>query len=123
MKGDVNMETSSPIKLIVYSVKDLSAAKKVFGTFLGTEPYVDEAYYVGYRLGELEIGLDPNAQAQGFAAPIGYVDTADIQSSLKALVEAGAEVVQDVMDVGGGLLVARLKDADGNFLGLRQSAE
>jgi predicted enzyme related to lactoylglutathione lyase len=36
-------------------------------------------------------------------------------------VEAGAEVVQDVMDVGGGLLVARLKDADGNFLGLRQS--
>jgi predicted enzyme related to lactoylglutathione lyase len=123
MKGDVNMDTPSPIKLIVYSVKDLSAAKKVFGTFLGTEPYVDEAYYVGYRVGELEIGLDPNAQAQGFTAPIGYVDTADIQSSLKALVQAGAEVVQDVMDVGGGLLVARLKDADGNFLGLRQSAE
>jgi predicted enzyme related to lactoylglutathione lyase len=115
------MKTPSPIKLIVYSVKDLSAAKKVFGAFLGAEPYVDGAYYVGYRVGELEVGLDPNAQAQGFSAPIGYVDTADIQSSLKALVEAGAEVVQDVMDVGGGLLVARLKDADGNFLGLRQS--
>jgi predicted enzyme related to lactoylglutathione lyase len=117
------MDTPSPVKLIVYSVKDLSAAKEVFGAFLGTEPYVDEAYYVGYRVGELEIGLDPNAQAQGFTAPIAYVDTADIQSSLKALVEAGAEVVQDVMDVGGGLLVARLKDADGNFLGLRQSAQ
>jgi predicted enzyme related to lactoylglutathione lyase len=117
------MKTPSPIRLIVYSVKDLTAAKKVFGTFLGAEPYVDGAYYVGYRVGELEIGLDPNAQAQGFSAPIGYVDTADIQSSLKALVEAGAEVVQDVMDVGGGLLVARLKDADGNFLGLRQSPE
>jgi predicted enzyme related to lactoylglutathione lyase len=58
-----------------------------------------------------------------FAAPIGYGDTADIQSSLKALVEAGAEVARDVMDVGGGLLVARRKDADGNFLGLRQSPE
>ena len=115
------METPSPIKLIVYSVKDLSAAKKVFGTFLGARPYVDGAYYVGYRVWELEIGLDPNAQAQGFSAPIGYVDTADIRSSLKALVEAGAEVVQDVKQVGGGLLVARLRDADGNFLGLRST--
>jgi hypothetical protein len=66
------IETASPIKLIVYSVKDLTAAKKVFGAFLGAEPCVDGAYYVGYRVGELEIGLDPNAQAQGFAAPIGY---------------------------------------------------
>lgn len=102
--------------MIVYSVKDLAAAKKIFGAFLGTGPYVDGAYYVGYRVGELEIGLDPNAQAQGFAAPIAYVDTADIQNSLKTLVEAGAEVVQDVMKVAPGLLVARLKDADGNFL-------
>jgi predicted enzyme related to lactoylglutathione lyase len=117
------METPSPIKLIVYPVKDLTAAKKTFGAFLGAEPYVDGDYYVGYRVGELEIGLDPNAQAQGFTAPIGYVDTADIQSSLKALVEAGAEVVQDVMQVAPGLLVARLKDADGNFLGLRQSTD
>ncbi|MEJ2558137.1 MAG: hypothetical protein P8186_18350 [Anaerolineae bacterium] len=37
--------------------------------------------------------------------------------------EAGAEVVQDVMKMAPGLLVARLKDADGNFLGLRQSTE
>jgi predicted enzyme related to lactoylglutathione lyase len=117
------MDSPSPIKLIVYSVKDLSAAKKVFGTFLGAEPYVDGAYYVGYRVGELEIGLDPSAQAQGFAAPIAYIDTADIQSSLEALVEAGAEVVQDVRKVAPGLLAARLKDADGNFLGLRQSTE
>jgi predicted enzyme related to lactoylglutathione lyase len=115
------MDTPSSVKLIVYSVSDVPAAKKVFGAFLGVDPYVDGAYYVGYRVGELEIGLDPNAQAQGFNAPIGYVDTPDIQSSIKALVEAGAEVVQDAMDVGGGMLVARLKDADGNFLGLRQS--
>lgn len=117
------MASPSPIQLIVYSVNDLTAAKKTFSAFLGVEPYADTAYYVGYRLGELEIGLDPNAQAQGFSAPIAYVDTADIHSSLKTLVAAGAEVVQDVMEVPGGLKVARLKDTAGNFLGLRQSAE
>jgi predicted enzyme related to lactoylglutathione lyase len=113
----------SPVKLIVYSVKDLDVAKKIFGAFLDTDPYADAAYYVGYRVGELEIGLDPNAQAQGFDGPIAYIDTADIQTRVKTLVEAGAEVVQDVMDVPGGQLIARLRDADGNFLGLRQSSE
>jgi predicted enzyme related to lactoylglutathione lyase len=115
------MSTPSPIKLIVYSVKDLNAAKKLFSAFLGSEPYADTAYYVGYRVGDLEVGLDPNAQAQGSGNPISYVDTADIKASITSLVEAGAEVVVEPMDVGGGLLVARLKDADGNFLGLRQS--
>lgn len=108
------------ISLIVYSVSDVEAAKKRFNEFLGVEPYVDSAYYVGYRVGDLEVGLDPNGQAQGFDAPIAYIDTADIQGSMKALEEAGAKVVQEPMDVGSGLLVARLKDAEGNFFGLRQ---
>jgi predicted enzyme related to lactoylglutathione lyase len=116
------MTNPSPIQLIVYSVSDVDAAKKVFGAFLGAAPYVDGKYYVGYRVGDLEIGLDPNAAAQGFSAPIAYVDTDDMQSSLKALVEAGAEVVQEPTEVGGGLSVTRLKDADGNFLGLRQAS-
>ena len=108
---------TSGIRTIVFPVEDMTTAKTLFGALVGAAPYADEAYYVGFRIGDQEIGLDPNASG----GPIGYVDTTDIQSSLKALVEAGAEVVQDAMDVGGGMLVARLKDADGNFLGLRQS--
>lgn len=116
------MTNPSPIQLIVYSVSDVEAAKKRFGAFLGTEPYADSPYYVGYRVGDLEIGLDPNGQAQGFTAPIAYTDTGDIQGSIKTLKEAGAEIVQEPTEVTPGLLVARLKDADGNFLGLRQTS-
>ncbi|MDB5163737.1 MAG: hypothetical protein JWS12_355 [Candidatus Saccharibacteria bacterium] len=103
------------IKLIVYPVKDLEAAKTLFGKFLGVEPYVDGPYYVGYKQGDLEVGLDPNGQAV-----IGYVETADIKSDLQALVDAGATVQQEPKDVGGGLLIAQVKDANGNVLGLRQ---
>lgn len=39
------------VKLIVYPVKDLEAAKTLYGKFLGVEPYADGAYYVGYKLG------------------------------------------------------------------------
>ena len=105
------------IPLTVFPVKDVEKAKVFYSTFLGTEPYVDGSYYVGYKVGEQEIGLDPNAND----GPIVYIDTADIKSSISEMLEAGAEVVQDPQDVGAGLLIAKLKDADGNTVGLRQS--
>ena len=111
------------ISLIVYPVKDLAKAKALFSQFLGVGPYVDGAYYVGFRVGDQEVGLDPNAHrtGNGNAGPIGYRMVENIQQSLQALVDAGAQVQQDIKDVGGGLLIAKVKDADGNTLGLRQN--
>jgi predicted enzyme related to lactoylglutathione lyase len=45
----------------------------------------------------------------------------DIRTTLAALLDAGAEPLQDVQDVGGGKLIAFVKDADGNFVGLTQN--
>jgi predicted enzyme related to lactoylglutathione lyase len=106
------------IKLIVYPVKDIEKAKAFYGKFLDAEPYVASPYYVGYRVGNLEVGLDPNSKV----GPIAYTDVKDIKSSLQAMVMVGAEVVQDVKDVGGGLLIAQVKDVDGNVVGLRQQS-
>ena len=106
------------IKLIVYPVKNIEKAKAFYGKFLDTEPYVDSPYYVGYRVGDQEVGLDPNSKV----GPIAYTDVKDIKSSLQAMVKVGAEVVQDVKEVGGGLLIAQVKDVDGNVVGLRQQS-
>ncbi len=76
----------------------------------------DGPYYVAYKLNDLEVGLDPNGQAI-----VGYIDVGDIKSNLQTLVDAGAATHQDIKDVGGGLLIAQVKDANGNVLGLRQS--
>jgi predicted enzyme related to lactoylglutathione lyase len=105
---------ANEIKLIVYHVKDLEKAKSVYSKFLDIKPYIDGAYYVGYKLGSLEVGLDPNGQAV-----ICYIDVADIKSSFQTLVDAGAGIQQDIKNVGGGLLIAQVKDANGNILGLR----
>ena len=113
---------SQGISLVVYPVKDLVRAKAVFGKWLGTEPYADAPYYVGYRVGDQEIGLDPNGHAQGMAGPLGYVQVQDIKKSLKELLDAGAKTQQDVKNVGGGRLIATVKDADGNIIGLMQTA-
>lgn len=102
------------IKLIVYPAKDLEGAKALYSKFLGVKPYVDGPHYVGYKLDNLEVGLDPHGQAV-----ICYIDVTDIKKSLQTLVDAGAVVQQDIRDVGGGLLIAQIKDANGNTLGLR----
>ncbi len=108
------------IVLIVYPVTDLSAAKSFYRTLLGVDPYADGSYYVGFRTGELEVGLDPNARRRGITVPIGYVDVADISKALKSLLDAGAQELQPVTEVGGGLRIATVKDPDGNILGVRQ---
>jgi predicted enzyme related to lactoylglutathione lyase len=92
------------LTLLVYPVNDAEKAKTFYSK------------YVGYKLGNLEIGLDPNAEI----GPIGYTDVADIQASLAEMTAVGAELVQEVRDVGNGLLIAQVRDAGGNVVGLRQ---
>ena len=108
----------SDIKLLVYPVKNVEKAKAFFGKFLGVEPYVASGYYVGFKVGDLEVGLDPNSTI----GPIAYTDVEDIKSSLQTMTEIGAQVIQDIRNVGGGLLIAQVKDADGNVVGLRQQS-
>ena len=109
------------IGLLVYPVNDLARARTLYARLLDAEPYVDEPYYVGFRAGDQEIGLDPNGHARGMTGPIGYRTVTDIRKSLQALLAAGAELHADVRDVGGGKLVALVKDASGNTTGLMQS--
>jgi predicted enzyme related to lactoylglutathione lyase len=111
----------SGISTIVYPVDDVDQAKTFYAALLAVEPYIDEPYYVGFRFGEQELGLDPNGHGQGLTAPVGYLEVDDIEARLAALLEAGAETHQPVRDVGGGKLIATVKDADGNVTGLAQS--
>lgn len=105
------------VSVIVYPATDVAKAKQFFGALTGVDPYVDSPYYVGYRTEHIEIGLDPRGHRGG---PIAYWTVSDINASLKRLVEAGGETVQDVKDVGGGMTVATLKNPDGSLVGLRQ---
>jgi len=108
------------IRTVIYPVKDIAQAKTLYNKLLGVEPIMDEAYYVGFRVGDQDIGLDPNGHNQGMTGPIGYFHVSDIQQSLQALIDAGAHVQQGVKDLGGGKLIASVKDADNNIIGLLQ---
>jgi predicted enzyme related to lactoylglutathione lyase len=53
--------------------------------------------------------------------PVGYWPVDDIRKTLQSLLDAGAQEQQAVKDVGGGLLIAYVRDVDGNMIGLSQS--
>lgn len=105
------------MQLVVFPTKDLAATKKVFAALLGEQPYVDQPYYVGFRSGGLEFGLDPN----GTGGPVCYWEVPDIDAGVQSLVAAGGEVSEAPHDVGGGKLIAKVTDANGNLLGLSQA--
>ncbi len=109
---------SKGISTIIYPVKDIARAKMLYRQLSGVEPYVDAPYYVGFKIEDLEVGLDPNGHRDGMTI---YWEVQDIRKSLQLLLDAGARALQDVKDVGGGKLTALVRDADGNIIGLTQS--
>ncbi len=109
------------IKTVIYPVKDIARAKTLYTALLGVTPIMDEAYYVGFKVGGQDIGLDPNGHNQGMTGPVGYWHVDDIKQSLQSLLDGGAQAQQPVTDVGGGKLVAWVRDADGNPIGLIQT--
>ena len=105
------------IRTVVYPVKDIAKAKALFRELSGKEPYADDSYYVGFKVGKQDIGLDPNGHKEGMTV---YYEVDDIKKSLKSLVDAGAQVVQEVKDIGAGGVIASVRNADGNVIGLIQ---
>ena len=106
------------VKTIIYPVKDITQAKTLFRKLLGVEPYSDQPYYVGFKIGDQDIGLVPNSPEAGMTA---FYHVDDIKNSLQILVDAGAEIIQNIKNVGGGRLIASVKDKDSNIIGLIQN--
>src|SRR4051794_14824049 len=100
---------SIALTTMVVPVTDAAAAKQWYESLLGVGPYVDEPYYVGFRVDGIEVGLDPNGARNGLTGPVGYWDVEDIEAAVRRLEAAGATVELAITDVGGGLRIARLR--------------
>jgi predicted enzyme related to lactoylglutathione lyase len=107
-------------RIVLYPVQDADKARKFFTTLLRGDPHVDSPYYVGFDVDGTEIGLLPGGHGQGMTGPIAFFDVDDIAATLDAVKAEGAEVIQEPTDVGAGLLVAKIRDTEGNDIGLRQ---
>src|SRR3954447_23337979 len=97
---------------------------------------MDQPYYVGFDVGGQHLGLDPHGHDKGLTGPVTYWHVDDVTKTLEQptapgegavvtspparLPAAGAQPAEPVRDVGGGKLVATVRDPDGNVFGLIQ---
>ena len=108
------------LRTVIYKTPDLARAKAWYRDVFGIEPYFDEPFYVGFNVGGFELGLDPDTEGQvpGPGGSVAYWGVADLKATFDRLVAAGVQVSSAVRDVGGGILVASVRDPFGNVIGL-----
>ncbi|MFC8722019.1 VOC family protein [Kitasatospora sp. NPDC057198] len=104
------------LRTVIHPAPDLGAAKAWWSSVLGVEPYFDEPFYVGYNVGGYELGFDPGADPE--VGPVTYWGVRDVDAALARFVAAGAEVREQVQEVGGGIRVGTVVEPSGTVVGL-----
>ena len=110
------------LRTVIYPTPDLAAGKAWYRDVLGVEPYFDEPFYVGFSVGGFELGLVPDGVPGAAGARASWA-VADAASAAARLAAFGAEIVEPVTDVGGGIKVAAVLDPFGNRFGLIENPQ
>ena len=108
------------LRTTIYVVDDLDRAKAWYADVLGSAPYFDQPFYVGFNVGGFELGLMPSEGEShpGAGGTLTYWGVPDAEAALARLVEMGAAERDSLQDVGDGVKVATVLDPFGNVLGV-----
>ena len=107
------------LRTAIYQVDDIQKAKEWYINITGIQPYFDETFYVGFDINGFELGLHPGKAATANACQaLAYWAIDDIETCVKKLVAQGANMLEEISDVGGGIKVATVNDPWGNAVGL-----
>lgn len=107
------------LRTCIYRVADLAKAKAWYSEVFGTQPYFDEPFYVGFEIAGYELGLQPeeNPGEKGESV-FTYWGVDDVEAEYKRMLASGATPCEAPAEVGGGIVVAAVKDPWNNVVGL-----
>lgn len=108
------------LRTAIYRVNDISAAKQWYARAFKVQPYFDEPFYVGFDIGGFELGLQPEGGAQEDKpeSVVAYWGVEDLHEAYLHFRGTGAEPHEEPREVGGGIMVTKVKDPWGNLIGL-----
>jgi predicted enzyme related to lactoylglutathione lyase/uncharacterized protein YndB with AHSA1/START domain len=107
------------LRTLIFDVADLTAAKRFYAQVVGSPPYFDEPFYVGFDVGGYELGLRPaeGDHQPGVGGATGFFAADDVDATIARVVSLGARVREAPQDVGGGIRTGSVIDPFGNVLG------
>lgn len=107
------------LRTCIYRVTDVKKATAWYASVLGTEPYFNEPFYVGFNVGGYELGLQPEESTDPKGVSVlTYWGVDDVAKTHEKLIALGATEFEQPMEVGGGIVVAAVKDPWGNIFGI-----
>lgn len=108
------------LRTVIYKVGDMLAAKEWYTKVFNTKPYFDEPFYAGYNIGGYELGLQPEEKplTDKTESVVAYWGVENVDTMFGAIIELGATAYEKPTEVGGGIIVAAVKDPWGNIIGL-----
>tara|TARA_Y100000588_G_scaffold366273_1_gene431815 strand:+ start:359 stop:733 length:375 start_codon:yes stop_codon:yes gene_type:complete len=109
----------------IYKTADLEAAKAWYAKAFQTEPYYDQAPYVGFNVAGYDLGLflDDTATPDGADNVLTYWGVEDMDAAMAHFQSLDATVHEAPMNVGGDIVTASLRDPWGNVIGLIYNPE
>ena len=109
------------LRTTIYKVTEVDAAKEWYTKTFETPPYFDEPFYVGFDIAGYELGLQPEEETEATNKTANvetYWGVADVVTEFDRFISLGATAHEEPQEVGGGIIVATVKDPWGNVLGL-----
>jgi predicted enzyme related to lactoylglutathione lyase len=107
------------LRTTIYKVADMDAAKQWYSQILGTEPYFDEPFYIGFNVAGYELGLQPDEKNEAKVdGVITYWGVNNVNETFDELLKVGATIYESPNEVGGGIIVAAVKDPWDNVFGI-----
>lgn len=108
------------LRTVIYKVEDISSAREWYAVVFETRPYFDEPFYVGFNIGGYELGLQPREKSSKdkTESVVTYWGVNDIGTAFNRFVALGATAYEKPEEVGGGIMVAAVKDPWENIIGL-----
>lgn len=100
---------------MIYPSPDLEAAKVWWTRLLGSPPYFDEPFYVGFNVAGYELGLLPDADPRDGA--LTYWGVADVVAAVERARAEGATVHVAAAEVGDGIVTATVRTPPGAIVG------
>ena len=110
------------LRSAIYPTPELAEGRAWYSKVLGTPPYFDEPFYVGFNVGGFELGLIPDGRPGALGARA-YWGVPSIEAELARLVKLGAKLNEPAKDVGGGIKVGSVLDPFGNVLSLIENPQ
>jgi predicted enzyme related to lactoylglutathione lyase len=107
------------LRTCIYRVSDIRKATAWYSNVLGIDPYFNEPFYVGFTVGGYELGLHPEESTEPKGPSVlTYWGVDDVHHVYSQLLSEGASEFEKPEEVGGGIVVAAVKDPWGNIFGI-----